>query len=634
MKFIKTLTKKLLATIAIIAILFSIGIESLNERKIESSNNLENTETTDRRYRRRSRNHYRYSAPTNPPVPNNTNISLGNVFNTFINNSMTNVDLKTFKQTNQNSKFHLMFDKQLEEIFHIFRTNKMSGVADFRTAYNLFIVNFNKCDKDKDLLINAKEFNDCMKNDPYLSLIQAPDKLYTTNPDYVLNPTAFASNLFLFADTYDKSGLNFYDYVILRLITFAWRKCSVNAPFIDETSFECAIDIISGSRSLHSNALRRLYNLALELGNSKSQPVRNIDFVMFYNFASTIRLFGKINAKEDLDATKNEFELALDTNVLPTRYSQAIIDDLFKLVSSSASSKNGIDLFSFCFYDHFLKMFYQGFQSEKRWKLSLNEFTQLTNFYLFPGYIINYMKHVPQNNYTAESYNLRAHIHPSFLNEEDNLAKFLEVKSSVSNNRYNVTNYNQNLVLKRIFTILDSKEEGFLTFYDFANFIQVFYLYNVLDERHADRVLVGNVHRGFTEKTDYPVYSENFRERAKRFAMLDQDIYIDPFYTLSIMRLDDFVQQYVRKSDPTTVKEIELGFVFEKLNLKNFPSQYLVKCNRGKDEDGIPKIDWECAVIKAVAKTLKFLEHSRDLSDIKAHGFNLTYTAIDIAPAN
>ncbi len=632
MKFVKNLTKKLLATIAIMAILFSIGVESLNERKIESNNKVENSEALNRRHRSRSRNHF--SSTANPPVANKTNISLGKVFNSFINNSMSNVDLKTFKESNQNSKFHLLFDKQLEEIFNIFRNNKMAGVADFRSAYNLFVVNFNKCDADKDLLINKKEFVQCMENDPYLSLIQSPDKLYTTNADFIKKPKSFASNLFMFADSYDKGGLNFYDYVILRLIAFSWRKCSVNAPFIDETTFECAIDIISGSRSLHSNALRRLFNLALKLGNSRGLSVRNLDFLMFYKFSSSVRLFGKINAKEDLDATRNEFDLALDTNILPTRYCQEVIDDLFRLISSSSSSKNGIDLYSFVFYDHFLKQFYQGFQGKTRWKLSFKEFRDATDFYLFPEFILNHMRHVPQGTYNVDSYNLKNHIHPSMLSEDESLGKFLEVRSSISNSRYNITAYNKNLVLSRIFNMLDSKEEGFLRFYDFANFIQIFYLYNDLDERHADRILVGNIHKGFTEKFDYPVFSEEFRIRAKRFSMLDQDLYIDPFYTLGIMRLDDFVKQYLRRSDPTTVKEIELGYIFEKLNLKNFPSQIIEKCNRGKDEDGIPKIDWECSVFKAISKTLKYLEHTRDLTDIKSHGFNLTYTVFESAPSN
>ena len=627
MKFIKFLSKKLIATLAILSILLSVQIECLKEKKYESNINSENALSSER-HTRRGKSLLRSEA--NPPVLNTTNSSLGVIFNSFVNKSAQNVDLRTFKEANQNSKFHLMFDKQLEEIFLIFRNNKIAGVSDFRTGYNLFVANFNKCDKDKDLLLNANEFSNCMKSDPYLSLIQAPDKLYTTNKEYISNATAFANNLFLFADNYDKRGLNFYDYVVMRLMALSWRKCSVNGPFIDENSFECAIDFISGSRSLHSNSLRKLFNLALELGNSKSQQVRTLDFVMYYAFASSVRLFGKINAKENMDATNNEFNVALDTNILPTRYSQSIVDDLFRLVTSSG--KSGIDLYSFCFYDHFLKLFYQGYQSEKRWKISLKEFNDITNFYLFPAYIINYLRQVPQANYTADSFNLRAHIVQSMYSEDDNLAKFLEVGSS--SERYNVTTYYQPLVLKLVFSLLDSNEDGFLSFFDFGTFIQTFYLYNLVDERHADRVLVGNLYTKMTEHSDVPAVSEEFRDRAKRFSMIDQDLYIDPYYSLAIIRMDDYVRHYLRKSDPTTVKEIEVNYLLEKINLKNFPIVYLSKCSRGKDDDGIPKFDWECSITKAITKTLTYLEHTRDLNDIKAHGFNLTFTAIDIAPTN
>lgn len=627
MKFINLLTKKLFALLTIFSIILLVQIECLKEKKYQSNVNSENTLASERNTRR-GKSLLRSEA--NPPVSNKTNSTLGVVFNSFVNKSAQNVDLRTFRESNQNTKFHLMFDKQIEEIFLIFRNSKIAGVSDFRTTYNLFIANFNKCDKDKDLLLNSKEFADCMKTDPYLSLIQAPDRLYTTNKEFTTNATAFANNLFMFADNYDKRGLNFYDYVVMRLMALSWRKCSVNNPFIDESSFECAIDFISGSRSLHSNSLRKLFNLALELGNSKSQPVRTLDFVIFYAFASSVRLFGKINAKENMDATNNEFNIALDTNILPTRYSQSIIDDLFRLVRSSG--KNGIDLYSFCFYDHFLKLFYQGYQSEKRWKISLKELNDITNFYLFPAYIINYLRHVPQANYTVDSFNLRAHIVPSMYSEDDNLAKFLEVGSSAE--RYNNTAFYKPLVLKRIFSLLDSNEDKFLSFFDFGTFIQTFYLYNLVDERHADRVLIGNLYTRLTEHSDVPAVSDEFRERAKRFSMIDQDLYIDPYYTLAIIRMDDYVRHYLRKSDPTTLKEIELNLVLEKINLKNFPIVLLSKCSRGKDDDGIPKFDWECSITKAITRALTYLEHTRDLSDIKAHGFNLTYTAIDTAPAN
>ena len=628
MKFTNFLSKKFIAIIAIFSIILSVQMECLKEKKHESNINADNAHASERHMRSRGKNQLRNEA--NPPVSNKTNSSLGVVFNSFVNKSVNDVDLRTFKQTNQNIKFHMMFDKQLEEIFLIFRNNKMAGVSDFRTTYNLFVANFDKCDKDKDLFLNSAEFANCMKVDPYLSLIQAPDKLYTTNKEFISNATAFANHLFLFADNYDKRGLNFYDYVVMRLMASSWRKCSVNGPFIDETSFECAMDFISGSRSLHSNSLRKLFHLALELGNSKSQPVRTLDFVMYYAFASSVRLFGKVNAKENMDAIDNEFNIALDTNILPTRYSQSIIDDLFKLVKSSG--KSGIDLYSFCFYDHFLKLFYKGYQSEKRWKISLKEFQAITNFYLFPAHIINYLRQVPQANYTANSYNLRAHIVQSMYTEEDNLAKFLEVSSSAE--RHNNTSYYQPLVLKRVFSLLDSNEDGFISFFDFGTFIQTFYLYNIVDERHADRVLVGNLYTKMSEHSDSPAVSEDFKERAKRLSTIDQDLYIDPYYALAIIRMDDYVRHFLRKSDPTTVKEIEVKLILEKINLKHFPMVYLSKCSRGKDEDGIPKFDWECAIIKAITKTITYLEHTRDLNDIKSHGFNMTYTAIDTASAN
>jgi len=632
MKFIKLLSKIFLATIVILTIIHSLLVEVVEckkEKNLESKNNLEISESTER-----NKGKTKSKIKNNPPISSKTNTTISNTLNTLINKTINDMDLKTFKQLNSAGKFHQLFDKQLEELFLLFRNHKMAGVADFRSAYNLFVLYFDKCDKDKDFLLSSQEFIDCMKNDPFLNLIQAPDRLYTTNSEFILNATSFASNLFIYADNFDKNGLNLYDYVVMRLMAFAWRKCSVNSPFIDEASFECAVNIISGSKSMHSNTLRKLYHLALELGNTKSQSVRTMDFILYYALASSIRLYGNINAKEDMDATYNEFNTALDINILPTRYTQQVINDLFKLIKSPSSSKNGIDLFSFCFYDHFLKMFYQGFKSEKRWKLSLNEFNQLANNYIFPEFIINYLRQVPQANFTVDSFNLRAHINPSLLSEGESMGKFLEITNFVSSGRHNNTSYYQPLALKRIFSLLDSNNEGYLSFYDFGVFIQTFYLYNNVDIKHADRVLAGTLFTRFSEYSELPVYSELFKEKSKRFSILDQDVYIDPYYALAIIRMDDYVSHYLRKSDPTSVKEIELNLILEKINLKNFPLHFLSKCSRGKDENEIPKFDWECSLTKAITKTLYHLEHTRDLSDIKDHDLKLTFTVIDTAGPN
>jgi len=620
MKFI-TISKKLLATLAILITLLNL-VSSVSISKKNNAENLENSNEE-----RRSKSKHIFRPQINPPMNNKTNATLGLVFNNAVNNSLEAANMKDFKVLNLNAKFHALFDKQLEEIFLIFKNKKMAGVTDFRSAFALFIKNFNACDKDHDLLLSKKEFSACMNADPYLSTIQNPAHTYSLMRNFT-NITAYNNDIYDFANNYDVNGLNFYDYVVMRLFAFAWRKCTIANNFMDESTFECAIDITSGTKSLNTHTLRSIFQLGLKLSNSKSMPVRTFDFLTYYALAGSVKLFGKVNAKENFDATISEFNTALDTNQLPTRYNQDIITQIFRLTNRDNAAKNGLDLFTFVFYDHFLKLFYQG-ASDNRWTINSKEFAKICAGWLFPKSIFNYMTQVPTANYTNDSYNLRAHINENQLDEEENFGKFLEMKSTVK--RYNNTNYNVKSVDSRIFKLLDSNNNNVLTYYDFANFVQTLTMYEKTDSRDADRVIVSDLGTAFSEYTNLPIYSSEFRARSHRFNLIDGDLYMDPFFCLAITRMDDYVHHFVRRADPTTVKEIELHLILDKINLKNFPAAHLHKCARGKDDNGIPKYDWECAVTTAINRALKYLEYTRDLSDIKTHGFNLTYTQYDYA---
>lgn len=624
MKFINKISKNILLSIVLLTLLCQL-VSSVSIRKNENQN-LEN-ENNERR-RARSKRHV-FRPQLNPPYKNKTNYTLGHTFGNAINNSANAVNMKDFKSLNLNSKFHAMFDKQLEEIFLIFKNNNVAGVNDFRNAYALFIKNFANCDKNGDHLINKKEFAACMTSDPYLSIIQTPGHIYSVMRNFT-NATGYYNDIFNFASNYDLEALNFYDYVMMRLFAFAWRKCTISNGFMDETTFECAIDITSGTKSLNTNTLRNIFQLGLRLTNSKSMPVRTLDFLTYYALASSIKLFGKINAKENFDSTISEFNIALDTNILPTRYNQDIINQLFRLTRKSQSSKNGLDLYTFVYYDHFLKLFYKG-ATLNRWTINAKEFATICSGYLFPEFIFNYMKHVPTANLTDTSYNLRAHIADAHLDEEENFAKFLEVSSTSRVLRYNNTKYNKQVVDSRIFKLLDSNNNAAITFYDFGNFVQTFDLYKKTDSRDADRVIVSDIYNAFTEYSDLPLYSTEFRTRSARFSLIEADLYIDPFYTLAVTRMDDYVNHFIRRADPTTVKEVELGLIFDRINLKNFPSAYLTKCSRGKDDNGIPRYDWECSITTAITRALKYFEYARDVTDMKSHGLNLTYTAYTYA---
>ena len=630
MKFITT--KNIFLTLALFSLVCGL-ISSASLKKTDSMS----TESLENERRRSKAKRHIFRAQINPPYVNGTNYTLSHVFGNSINISANTVNMKDFKTINLNSKFHEMFDKQIEEIFLIFKKNNVAGITDFRSSYALFIKNFNNCDKDGNLLLNKDEFAACMISDPYLKTVQQPGHSFSVMRNFT-NETAYNGDLFEFANNYDLQALNFYDYVMIRLFAFAWRKCTVATKFMDEATFECAIEITSGTKSLNTNTLRNIFQLGLRLTNTKSMPMRTLDFLTYYALASSIKLFGRVNARENFDATIIEFNIALDTNALPTRYNQDTINQMFRIIKKDSISKNGLDLYTFVYYDHFLKLFYQGANGLNRWTLNPPEFKKVCGHWLFPNTIFNYMQMVPTVNFTDSSFNLRAHISDKHLDEEENFAKFLEVKSSSGSKiksktkRFNNTSaFNEDVVSERIFNMLDSNNNHLLTFYDFANFIQTFDLYAKVDNRDADRVIVSDIYTAFTDYSDLPTYSSEFRARSKRFSLIEPDLYIDPFYVLAITRMDDYVHHFLRRGDPTTIKEVELHLVLDRINLKNFPAAHLDKCARGKDANGIPKYDWECGITTAINRSLKFFEYSRDLADIKSHGLNLTYSAYDYA---
>ena len=76
------------------------------------------------------------------------------------------------------------------------------------------------------------------------------------------------------------------------------------------------------------------------------------------------------------------------------------------------------------------------------------------------------------------------------------------------------------------------------------------------------------------------------------------------------MRIDDLMEANVRRSDKTSLYEVELKHIFSRINLAAVPDGYLNKCLRGADENGIPKYDWECAFIQSIKLTLLYFESS------------------------
>jgi hypothetical protein len=667
----KFATKIKLISILLVILSLIFEVSSLSLRKIESDITIE----SERHKSHKASSKSKFKATTNSksgveatrtegktiaktttnymqqPVPssNLTNATISSIMYNDLNTTYVKQDLHSFKTGTRKWADLKIFDKQLDDIFQdlIYKHSHDLSPEAGRAAIQVFANQFQACDTNNDNTLDIKEFSACMTNDTYLRTIILPTSNFATFANYTFsNSTGFYAILFNVMDSYKLNYINFHDYMMLRLMSFSWRKCSVNAPFIEEVAFECAIEISYGSKSLTRNTARRLYNMALELSNSQS--VRNIDFVTYFIIAQSVRLFGKINNKEDGDITRSEMNLSLDGNVLPSRYNQDVINQMFQLVEEHEKTNQGIDILSFVFYDFILRIF-EVPKAQKKWYLSKSEFTELFKNYLFPYKILQEVQMIPQNNLTAQSYQMYTYLNVSqFQQEADHFLKFSQknekvlknVKSSKSKNlivsqRKLPGNFTFDLEATSnwIFNIIDNDSDGMLSFYDYGCFIQIAYMFNRFDPYSNGRIVAGNLYEKYTSYADFPYVSSELRERAKRFNLFPQDLYIDLLRSVLIIRIDDIINANKRRVDPTTLYEIELKNIFSRVNLGNVPDAYLNKCLRGVDDSNVPKYDWECSFIQGVTLTSKYLESSDSFLTAKQANLTLINTAfINVDP--
>ena len=557
-------------------------------------------------------------------------------------------DIPTFKSSVRKWNDLKLFDKQLDDIYQdmIYKQNKDLSPEAAKASIQIFARQFEACDGNGDNVLNQTEFTKCFVNDTYLNSVQPTHARFATFSNYSFtNSTGFYPLLFSVMDTYNLNYTNFHDYMMLRLMAFSWRKCSVSAPFIEEVSFECAIEIAFGSKSISRNTNRHLFKLALELSNSQS--VRNLDFISYFIVAQSVRLFGKINNKEDGDATKAEMNLALDTNMLPSRYCQEVIDMFFQLVEEEKNVNHGMDLLSFVFYDFVLRIF-EVPNAAKKWKLNNVEFKNLFSHYLFPATTLEEVQMIPQNNLTNESYQMYTYMNISQYHQEaDHFLKFAQksektvkslktLKAHTGNKKHRLGNARKlpgDMVFDIVatsnwlFNILDHDADGVLSFYEYANFMQISYLFSRFDQYRKGRVVAGNLYEKYTTYADFPYVSSQLRQRGQRFNLLSQDLYMDLMRTTLVLRIDDLINANTRRLDPTTLYEIELKHIFSVVNLGGVPDAILNKCLRGVDDNNVPKYEWECAFVNSITITSNYLESSDSYLTAKSAKLNLLNTA-------
>jgi len=439
----------------------------------------------------------------------------------------------------------------------------------------------------------------------------------------------------------------------LRLFVYSWRHCSTLGPYIEESAFECAIEISSGYRTLSRNTARRLFQLGLEYSNSES--LRNLDFISFLYIGNSLRLYGKINGKEDGDITRNEFNNALDNNILPVRYSQLIIDQMFNLVAQQAPHIQGIDAMTFVFLDFTLRLFSVK-NATRPYYVNKDEFYKILTNPLFPNKTLDQIFRIPGFNMTDESFQMFVAMNISqFYQEDDFLLKLIEIKSNnvkknekanghksyleklekvfagqakgnaTAGNGSNLT-FSLNTTSRMIFHLLDVNNDHWLRFYDFAHMMQIIYIFNKNDHFQKGRLTVGKAYDVYKSYSDFPKISYINRKRAMRLEAINQDYHLNVFQMLVLFKIDDVVAYYHRISDHSTLYEVDIKRILNRCGLRMMPDSHLNKCLRGSDVNNLPKYDWECSIVSGMTLMSQFYEAAYNYLATKKHKLRLLNT--------
>jgi hypothetical protein len=222
--------------------------------------------------------------------------------------------------------------------------------------------------------------------------------------------------------------------------------------------------------------------------------------------------------------------------------------------------------------------------------------------------------------------------------EESNLKKnklktrtrSLEKSSQVVNQPYfnlaSNTTFFLNFTASRIFNLIDVNSDGFVDWYDFGNFFQIAYIFAKSDPYNKGKILAGDLYEKFGTWSDFPRISAPLRRKANRFNLLPQDSYIDLFTALIVLRIDDIVSLYTRRTEKSALYEVELKRIFSKCNLNYLNEGILNTCLRGVDNQNIPKYDWECAFMAGLQQNINYLESAASYNTAKANNLTLYNT--------
>lgn len=494
--------------------------------------------------------------------------------------------------------------KDLEMIYSKLSNSEKEVNIDFKTKYEEA---FKTCDVNNKGELTKDEFINCTNiNKVHFDNIipQIKNQRYVKN-NLILhgmkNREDYASRLYdLFVPKTYK--IDYYGYMTVVLYNYAIKKCQ-NAPyFLYEKKFECLIQEVVPYRTLPHGTMKQLFNFCLKM--SPSPEKREVDMPTFILVSLSMRLFAKINVRNNYALSKTEMANAAENGKLPVRYNEEIIKNMFELTNRNKL----INIHSFVFYDIILKI-YRSYESGRKNELNLDEFQMSLKHIFFPR---RYMKILKHKDFVLKIIKMIETLKEKQKDQKKKKASKEENKVFVREEKTSTTSTNiKNSIADLSFKIMSYYHKGYITFIEYAKFFRFYFFYSEIDYHRIGKVKLWKIQSRLLSKRRLVEVDKNFIAGVENFGAVDHNLFTSPFYSFALVEGENFLENgHLTKHDPvyspkvqSLIKLSKLKKFFKVLNIPYDKYRRYKRC----EYDNQKNYDWLCSRSIGFNYVLSFL---------------------------
>jgi hypothetical protein len=403
-----------------------------------------------------------------------------------------------------------------------------------------------------------------------------------------------------------KPGLNFYHYLFLRKVIFAWFQCNSSISYLSKNDFNCAISHIIPAKYLPNLEKEQIYDVGLRFQFNDNSLIQ-LDFISFLRIGHYANIFFNFNKKNDSSILyKDDFLKSIMEDREANQISQENVKNFYTITNTDPhKNPSKINFETFCFFFHFHKLF-DRYSKERPLQISKKEFLELleddetpikivmaidTSFTNFEekdyqeGSLILQKYRTPRENMFF--YSFRAKMKSHRLHSKGTIKNKNE-KNNSKGSYYDHTSIKNENNREIFFSIFTNGDSNYLIRSEYLRAFQLANLFVEIGEKvqlefnhdlkpfYSSIKLENIIHKiEATFETANPPISLPQRKLSGYFQHLPNNISLDLLTFLSLMNFENKIPTMTGSNQNESITETDLKKILQSFGMRNMPDTVL-----------------------------------------------------------